>query len=341
MIVRRYDHLFIVAHYLHLQESETEAEVQAFEYEQVNFVYLPEFNLLISIDGNGQKSLEAVVALLHNRRSPVRKGQEAAMLLFAVIDSMLDEVYPLLDLYGDSLEGLEFMMMKSDEPTMQHVGFSYKIKRLIHSLRRYAWDTRQLMQELRQNQYGVMPKRANKLMSSVEKNADNMVEVAEAYMEQCKGAAEFFESFQEKVVAGTLYILTIASVTIMPAQLFTGLFGMNFVGTQTEENPEGYGGMAELEWEYGYPMFWTLVGISTCSILVWMWRKGILKKRETSWSAAIRDDEDVAKTEEKRQKKNDLLRGKSFALTPSRSQEKLPTNSGAENGSQYAVVEEV
>ena len=288
---------------------------------KVNFVYIPEFNLLISIDGNGQKSIEAVVALLHNRRSPVRKGQEAAMLLFAVIDSMLDEVYPLLDLYGDSLEGLEFMMMKSDEPTMQHVGFSYKIKRLIHSLRRYAWDTRQLMQELRQNQYGVIPKRANKLMSSVEKNADNMVEVAEAYMEQCKGAAEFFESFQEKVVAGTLYILTIASVTIMPAQLFSGLFGMNFVGTQTEENPDGYGGMAELEWEYGYPMFWTLVGvsfgnrtpphllagsltcsnlqISTCSILVWMWRKGILKKRETSSSAAIRDDGDVAKTEGK------------------------------------------
>ena len=68
-------------------------------------------------------------------------------------------------------------MMKSDEPTMQvkdchslvcslslfaetvpfivvlqHVGMSYKIKRLIQSLRRYAWDMRQLMQELKQNQ---------------------------------------------------------------------------------------------------------------------------------------------------------------------------------------------
>ena len=40
--------------------------------------------------------------------------QEAAMLLFAIIDSMLDEVYPLLDLYGDALEGLEYMMMKAD-----------------------------------------------------------------------------------------------------------------------------------------------------------------------------------------------------------------------------------
>eukprot|EP01052_Picozoa_sp_SAG31_P027675 SAG31_NODE_2607_length_5389_cov_1.257467_4_plen_44_part_00 len=38
------------------------------------------------------------------------------MLLFALLDSMLDEVYPLLDLYGDTLEGLEFLMLKSDEP---------------------------------------------------------------------------------------------------------------------------------------------------------------------------------------------------------------------------------
>eukprot|EP01051_Picozoa_sp_SAG22_P014068 SAG22_NODE_1657_length_3885_cov_6.187005_3_plen_640_part_00 len=313
----RFDHLFIVAHYLHLvgddDSSESDAEVQAFDYEQVSFIYMPEYNLLMSIDGNGQKSLDAVVALLYNRRSPVRKGQEAAMLLFAVIDSMLDEVYPLLDLYGDALEGLEFMMMKSEEPTMQHVGFSYKIKRLIHSLRRYAWDTRQLMQELRQNQYGVMPQRAAKLMGSVEQNADNMVEVAEAYMEQCKGAAEFFESFQEKVVAGTLYILTIASVTIMPAQLLTGLFGMNFVGSGDS------GGMAELEWQYGYPLFWGLVGALTCTALGCMYRKGILKKRETNWSAAIRDDEEVKDSEKEKLKREQsrarLKSGKSLNLS--------------------------
>eukprot|EP01047_Picozoa_sp_COSAG01_P015833 COSAG01_NODE_798_length_13503_cov_8.878395_12_plen_40_part_00 len=35
----------------------------------------------------------------------------------------------------------------------------------------------------------------------------------------------------------------------------TGLFGMNF------------GEMAELEWEYGYHMFWIMVGCVTASIL--------------------------------------------------------------------------
>eukprot|EP01047_Picozoa_sp_COSAG01_P015835 COSAG01_NODE_798_length_13503_cov_8.878395_14_plen_112_part_00 len=38
------------------------------------------------------------------------------------------------------------------EVTEEHVILSFKIKRMIQSLRRYAWDMRQLLQELRQNQ---------------------------------------------------------------------------------------------------------------------------------------------------------------------------------------------
>eukprot|EP01052_Picozoa_sp_SAG31_P050733 SAG31_NODE_11713_length_1004_cov_1.234254_2_plen_121_part_00 len=97
---------------------------------------------------------------------------------------MIDGVYPLLDLYGDTIEGLEFSMMVSDEPSQDNVRAAYKLKRRVHSLRRYAWSSRQLLQELRQNNFGVIPKDTGKQMVSVERNAENMVEVAQAYMEQ-------------------------------------------------------------------------------------------------------------------------------------------------------------
>lgn len=89
----------------------------------------------------------------------------------------------------------------------------------MHSLRRYAWNARQLLQELRQNNFGVMPSGTGKMMTSVERNAENMVEVANAYMEQCQGIESFYDSFQEKLQASTLYILTIATVVIMPYQV--------------------------------------------------------------------------------------------------------------------------
>ena len=44
-------------------------------------------------------------------------------------------------------------------------------------------------------------------------------------MEQCVSIESFFDSFQEKLQNRTLFVLTIATVTIMPFQLMTGLFG--------------------------------------------------------------------------------------------------------------------
>eukprot|EP01052_Picozoa_sp_SAG31_P027674 SAG31_NODE_2607_length_5389_cov_1.257467_3_plen_247_part_00 len=86
----RYDHLSIIAHYLQLSDDvpTSDDEIQTFDYEQVHahwiiatrsrsrslicvsrqvaFVLPPDFNLLISIDTNGEKSLEEVYQILRN-----------------------------------------------------------------------------------------------------------------------------------------------------------------------------------------------------------------------------------------------------------------------------------
>ena len=88
-----------------------------------------------------------------------------------------------------------------------------------------------------------------------------------AYMEQCNDIEQIFDSHQERQLGNFLYVLTIATVTILPIQMMTGIFGMNFEPT-----------MAELKWEYGYHMFWILVITSVLTILICLWRKGWLQK---------------------------------------------------------------
>ena len=86
----------------------------------------------------------------------------------------------------------------------EHVLLSFTLKRRVQSLRRYAWDMRQLLQELRQNQFGALPKETIQLCKTVESNADSMVSIVEAYMLQCEGVESFYERQQEKVVGSTL-----------------------------------------------------------------------------------------------------------------------------------------
>ena len=124
-----YDHLFIVGHYI-LADAEPDSDgikvicpvhpyqlsivqlvtvpclcnvSQGFTYEQVHIIYTPDLNTLISIDGNGEKEWNNVVELLPNERGFVRTGGDAALLVYKIVDSMIDEVYPLLDLYGGAL----------------------------------------------------------------------------------------------------------------------------------------------------------------------------------------------------------------------------------------------
>ena len=78
----------------------------AFNYRQVLFVYMPDMNFLISIDGTGQKDWSNVHKLISNPRCLVRQEQQVTTLLSALIDSMVDEMYPLLDFYAEALTGL-------------------------------------------------------------------------------------------------------------------------------------------------------------------------------------------------------------------------------------------
>eukprot|EP01051_Picozoa_sp_SAG22_P001459 SAG22_NODE_57_length_23647_cov_11.746688_13_plen_486_part_00 len=298
-----FNHLFVAGHYLIEDPAppgeawEADGDVKGFHFEQAMMLYLPDLNTLLSVDGNGEKSWDAVSDLLPNERCFLRTGCDASTLIYKLIDAMIDGVYPLLDLYGDTIEGLEFVMMVADEPTDTHVQTSYKIKRRVHSLRRYAWNSRQLLQELRQDNFGVIPPETQKKMMSVERNAENMVEVAEAYMEQCSGIEDFYEGFQEKLQNATLYVLTITSVAIMPYQLLTGLYGMNFDNLGDDSSAQD----PMLKFEYGYWVcFWGLGALLTAITVGWMHKKGILKSRSTSWTSAINESSlaDEAKREE-------------------------------------------
>jgi hypothetical protein len=91
-----FDHLFVLAHYI--QELSTGAHIsqatqsRGFRLMQVSLIYIQDFNLLISVDATGEKGWTAVKRLVVNQRSLVRKKGEAALLLAAMLDAMVDEM---------------------------------------------------------------------------------------------------------------------------------------------------------------------------------------------------------------------------------------------------------
>ena len=52
------------------------------------------------------------------------------------MDGSVDSLYPLLELYGDSLEELDLTMMRSQKPTAEHVNTSHLVKQRLQNIRR-------------------------------------------------------------------------------------------------------------------------------------------------------------------------------------------------------------
>ena len=79
-----------------------------------------------------------------------------AQLLLVMLDGMFDRVYPVLNMYGDAIEGLD-LRIETTGPNAEAVRLGHLLKRRIERLRRYAWDSRYLLSEISQDQFDVFP----------------------------------------------------------------------------------------------------------------------------------------------------------------------------------------
>ena len=84
---------------------------------KVCILFFPDLNIFLSIDGNGSRNWDSVTMCINNDRCFLRTSCDVSTLIYKLVDAMIDGVYPLLDVYGDTIENLEFVMMISDGKT--------------------------------------------------------------------------------------------------------------------------------------------------------------------------------------------------------------------------------
>lgn len=235
---------------------------------QLSFFYFPDRGLLISI-GNSQDSefMRAARRVLNNRRSVVRRDCEVApggtaSLLLVLLDSLMDQVFPILDIYGDALEGLGLLL--SREPSHMHVLLSHRLKIRVRQIQRYLWDAKGLFMELMQDVCGCVDKKI--LLVTLIDSTDQMDKEAESYLGTCASIENFYASFQDSRMNKTLFTLTTATICLLPLQCLTGIWGMNFSE------------MPELEWKHGYLMFWCIALSLIALAILYTWQTSRISK---------------------------------------------------------------
>ena len=246
------DHLFLVAHMPRGAEG-------GFEDEQVSFVRFGD--TLLTFQERAGEVWDPVRKRLERKASRLRNGT-TDYLVYALLDSIVHHVFPLLEGFGDRLEDLEDEVVeRARQSTLQEV---YRIKRELVGLRRILWQMREMVDAYRDSEVLSENAEIQAYLRDVYDHVLRAIDLVETYRELASSLTDLYMSAISNRMNEVMRILTVTASLFIPITFLAGVYGMNF-----EYIPE-------LQWRGAYVVFWITCLTVTVSLIVFFRRKGWL-----------------------------------------------------------------
>jgi magnesium transporter len=243
------DHLFVVSEMVYFEEGDQLA------VEQVS-LFLGDSFVLTLQEERGCDTFERVRARLRSGRGYSRK-RGADYLLYALLDTIVDQFFPVLETLGDGVEELEEELLAS--PTKDTLRRLYEVKRLLIQIRRAAWPHREIFASLMRDDSGRLADGTTVFLRDCYDHITQIIDIIESYRDLCAGLMEVYLSSLGFRTNEIMRVLTVVSTIFIPLTFVAGVYGMNF-------NTDSPLNMPELSWRYGYLFFWgvsaAIVGVT-------------------------------------------------------------------------------
>ncbi len=248
------NHTAIIAHMVRFADETLTSE-------QVTFMVIED--LLITFQEKPGDIWDPVRTRIEKATSRFRR-HSTWYLVYALLDAIVDNVFPILEHYGDALNALEEQAMNDPKPIIQQS--IYVIKRELYGLRRSTWPLRELTSKLSFDDTSPVDEEVRTYMRDVHDHALQIIDLIESSREMTNSLQDFYISIVSNKMNEVMKALTIMASLFMPITFLAGLYGMNF-----EFIPE-------LGWKYSYPTFLSICVICTISLLWYFKRNGWIGK---------------------------------------------------------------
>jgi magnesium transporter len=208
--------------------------------------------------------LEPVRRRLQNQNGRIRR-RGAPYLAYAIIDTILDAYFPLLESVGDRLEELEDRITLDPKP--DDVAALHAVKRDLLVVKRALWPSREMLSALTREELGLVPKDVHQYLRDTYDHAVQLIDITETYRELATGLLDLYLSSMSAKLNEVMKVLTIISTIFIPLGFLAGLWGMNF-------DPDIAGNMPELDLPYAYPVALGLMALIAVGLLaVFRWKR--------------------------------------------------------------------
>jgi magnesium transporter len=223
------DYVFVVVHGVRY-----DAERDEFPTHELNIFLGP--NFLVTFHTFHSRSIEAMKSNI--RRNPHIMARGMDFLLHQILDRVIDNYFPKLDIIEDKIDALENdVVLDAKAELLSRI---FHLRHTIAHLRRVAIQEREVLIQISRGEYPFISPKAQVYFKDIYDHLFRIVEVADNLREALNVMVQVYVSMVSNQLNHTMRVLTVIATLMLPLTVITGIYGMNFDF------------MPELRWRFGY-----------------------------------------------------------------------------------------
>ncbi len=199
---------------------------------------------------------------------PRMHGKGPDYLAYAIIDTVVDSYFPVLETLGERMEEIEDEVILS--PVAGTAREVHCLSRSLLELRRAIWPTRDAINTLIREPYSVLSDSTRLYLRDCADHAARAIDLIETYRELGSNLMSLYQSMVSNRMNEVMKVLTIIATIFIPLSFVAGVYGMNFDPEASRWN------MPELTWTWGYPAVLSLMLVMALGMLLFFKRRGWL-----------------------------------------------------------------
>jgi magnesium transporter len=241
------------------------------ETEQISFFLGRNFVLSFQ-ERPGKDCIDTVRERLRRGLGRPRAGG-TDVLLYHLIDAVIDGYFPVLEHFGERLEQLEDEATLRPDPDV--VAKIHVLKTDLLNIRRALWPHREMINVLVRDENELIKPETRLFLRDCYDHTVQLIDLVETYRELAADVRDLFLSSVSNRLNEVMKVLTIISTIFLPLTFIVGIYGMNF---DTSVSPWN---MPELKWYYGYPFAYGVMATVAFGFIWYFRRKGWIGKRSS------------------------------------------------------------
>jgi len=296
----------------------THTAIEVEETHRLQFVQFSMFvggNYILSFQDGDKDNTEEVRTRIRAARGPIRQ-HGVDHLMYALLDSVVDGYFPVLEDFGEYLEAVQENALLGDAPeTLRNI---QRAKHELLLLRRVVWPQRDLLNVLMRDDNNNVSAPVRHYLRDCYDHVVQLMDMIETYREIASDLMDaYMTAIPAILAAGTtdsqairdaLPGVSITGVTgaitfdengdakkdmayiktvFMPLTFMVGVYGMNFNTNVSKWN------MPELNWRYGYAFTWAVMIVTSILMVVYFYRKGWIGREDVPTEKDLKCDDDT------------------------------------------------